>query len=138
MGVTIHRILDKIDEYAIAELTHGSERMIAKVWAKGDALDGKVGVENLIVEIGYDQLLNAKMIGNFNDFDSSISFQKNRYTVKGRVIQVIKTDEDYLIDLYLQTGPDFVSIYKSEIGDLTLTEEQGVEIEISGLRFFPS
>ncbi len=138
MGITIHKILGKKRQYSLAELTHGSEKMTAEIWDEEGNLKDYIGEKNLSVEMSYDQLISIKLIENFDDFDSSIVFLKNRFRIKGRVIQIVKTKYDILIDLYLQTGPEFISILKSEIGDLELKEEQGVEIEVKGLKFFPT
>ena len=138
MGITIHKILEKAEQYSVVELTHGSEQLVAKVWNEYDSLKDKIGEENLIVEMNYDQLVGIKLIEDFNDFDSSITSRGGNYVIKGRVSQTIKTESDCLIDLYLQTGPEFISILKSEIGDLELKEEQGVEVELTDLKFFPT
>tara|TARA_B110000046_G_scaffold59224_1_gene66480 strand:- start:1122 stop:1487 length:366 start_codon:yes stop_codon:yes gene_type:complete len=118
------------------ELTHGTEKIVAQVWGVNDTIKNKIGKE-LIVEMNYGQLLAIKLIKDFNDSDASISQKDNAYILKGRVHQIIKTEDDFLIDLYLQTGPEFLLISESIIGDLELKEGQGIELEVSDLKFFP-
>ncbi len=45
---------------------------------------------------------------------------------------------DVWIDLYLQTGAEFISILKSQIKDTVVQIDQGLEIEVTNLMFFPS
>jgi len=136
LGIIIHSILEKFEDYAVVELTHGTEKIVAQVWGVNDTIKNKIGKE-LIVEMNYGQLLAIKLIKDFNDSDASISQKDNAYILKGRVHQIIKTEDDFLIDLYLQTGPEFLLISESIIGDLELKEGQGIELEVSDLKFFP-
>ncbi|UTW63192.1 hypothetical protein KFE98_03275 [bacterium SCSIO 12741] len=138
MGITIHKILDQKDQFAYAELTHGTERFKAHVWNEKEDLEKQIGIENLLVELNYDRLLSLKLIEGFQDKDSYIRRIDQHYQIRGRVIQIMKTETDTLIDIYLQTGPDFISILQSQIGNLNLDKEQGVELEITELKFFPS
>lgn len=138
MGITIHNILKNDKEYSLVELNHSQEKLIAKVWNKDGRLKEKVGHENLIVEINYEQLINIKILENYDDFDSKISQKETNYLIKGRISQIIKTENDVWIDLYLQTGPEFITILKSQIGELEIQIDQGVEIEVTNLKFYPT
>jgi hypothetical protein len=51
MGITIHKILHREQQYTFAELTRGSERILAKVWDQENNLKTKIGEEDLVVEI---------------------------------------------------------------------------------------
>ena len=138
MGIKIREIIKWDGNYAIAILNHGSEEITAKVWDKLRSLKKIKKDQDLLVELNYDRLIEIKVITNFNDSESEIVSQKDYFSIKGRVIQLMQMENDVLIDLYLQTGPEFISILKSEIGDLELEKEQGVEIRVTDLKFYPT
>jgi hypothetical protein len=138
MGITVLKILNKTEEYAVAELMYGSEKLVAQVCDADGKLKDKIGKKNLDIELDYDQLVSVKLIEDFNDADSLIRQQESNYIVKASVHSIMKIEDDSLIDLYIQTGVNFLAIQQSEIGDLELKEEQGIEVELTQLRFFPT
>ena len=58
--------------YSIAELTHGSENITAKVLDENNSLGKLINKEPLVVELDYNRLVDIELINNFRDSDSVI------------------------------------------------------------------
>ncbi|WP_027419008.1 hypothetical protein [Crocinitomix catalasitica] len=138
MGIRINKILEQINEYCLVDLTHGENRLEAKVHGKENDIKDLISVEDLIVELDYNKLLKTTLIQNFNDDDSLIKKINDHFLIKGRVINIIKTEKEFLIDIYLRTCADFILIEESLKEDLELKEGYGVEIELTDLIFYPT
>ena len=139
MSIRINKIENYSGKFANVILTHGQEVLKAKVWDESKDLEKRVIEEqNLIVEMNYDELLSIKILDKYKDEDSIIKAENQNYLIRGKVIQFIELKSDVWVDLYLQKGAEFISILKSQIKDLEVELEQGVEIVVSNLKFFPS
>ena len=139
MSINILEIESYSEKFANAILTHGEEVLKAKVW--DESKDLKTSIEkklSLIVEMNYDELISIKILDKYKDEDSIIKAKDKNYIIRGKIIQFVELKNDVWIDLYLQKGAEFISILKSQIKGKEVLVEQGLEIEVTNLMFFPS
>lgn len=116
-------------------MTHGLEKITVKVKDDFNNLENQINKEDLIVAIDFKKVVGIKLIEYFSDSDSSMSQRDTNYKIKGRVFQMIEIENDFLIDVYIQNYADFVSFLKSEIQDIELQLEEGVELLLEDLVF---
>jgi len=142
MKIEIIKIVGESGDFSIVELKIGTEKLTAKVCD----IHGLLGIGNdtiQYVETEYDQLLNIKLIDNFYDSDSNICANNNNILIKGRVNQILEIgdetleiEDETLIHVYLNSDLGYITILKSEIGNLELKVGQGVEIEVNDLELY--
>ncbi len=138
MSIKVKKIISQKGEFTKVLLIHGENEMTALIKSKIDTLINFIGSQtNIIVELDYEKLIAAKVISDFDNSDSAIATKDDHYIIRGSVSQIIKMENDTLIDLYLYTGPEFITILKSETHGIDFEVDQGIEIEIAGLMFLP-
>jgi len=141
MSIIIQRLKEKFDTKMLAEILHSEEEFVALVSGSAESLQAHLGSECL-VELGYEKVIEWKVIPDFQDEMSGIagcSSQPNFTTVKGRVHHVMEMgDNQSVIDLYIQTGPEFMTVASGELGDETPVLGSGIEITVENLCFYPT
>lgn len=141
MSVVIQRIEAQEDGKCLALVRHEENEFLSHVCGNAESLSTQLGRE-CIVEIGYTRVVAWKELPGFVDDQSFIRPSRaypGAISVKGRVHGVIAVgDGEEIIDLYVQNGPEFLSIAKSELGAAAPTIGNGMEVTLEGLCFYPT
>ena len=96
--------------------------------------------QKITVEIDYEHLSGWRNIDNYTDELSGIRKPLNNpnIVIRGRVHnRTILDEEKFIVDIYLQQGPEFVAVDSRELGDTVPEIGDGVELEISRINFYP-
>jgi hypothetical protein len=141
MSITILHIEVQQNDKCLARVRHEENELLVLVYGDAEFLSAKLGQE-LIVEMNYTRLLRWKECPEFSDEKSYIRqnhASQDAISVYGRVHNVMAVGEgEELIDLYIQNGPEFLSIAKSELGASAPAIGTGIEVTLEGLCFYPS
>jgi hypothetical protein len=138
MSFRLIEILEREVGYVFARILHGSEELILKVWDKDGSLGSRPKDKDILGELNYEEVHSCRSVSCFSDDDSTIIGFDGLFLVRGRVCQVIETDDDCVYDIYLQQGADFLAVLKSDLKGMQLRTKDGVEVVVSGLSLFPS
>ena len=86
-------------------------------------------------EMGYEAIKNISKIHNYDNNMSGIfpTSSENELCIIGKVSGIHKEENIELVDLYIQKGPEFITIDKKEIPDNTYEIDEGVKIVIIDL-----
>lgn len=138
MSFRLIEILEREEGYVFARLLHGSEELVLKVWDEDESLKARSETGDILGELNYEEIFSHRAISNFSDNDSVILGFDNLFIIRGRVCQIIETNDDYVFDIYLQNGADFLAVLKSDLKGAQLNKDDGVEMVVSGLGLYPS
>ena len=135
MSIYINSIIRPEGDKCFCQVNHEENTLNCFVYGNEEQLSHQLS-EEIQVEIGFDNVIAAEAILEFNDSKSSItqSVGELAHNIKGRVHSIIKGE---IYDIYIQNGPEFICITSNEwklkpnIGD-------GVLVKITGLCFYPS
>ncbi len=123
-----------------AQVRHGPHVFVALVNGNKDSLEPLLGRQTQ-VEMSFQNVINWRELADFQDDDSGIgasTIAGDAIVVRGRVHKVMPIDSDAsVIDLYLQTGPEFIAIDSAELGGFIPSIGTGLEIHVQGLCFYP-
>ncbi len=86
----------------------------------------------------YDELIKIQKLDKYFDSDSLIMQKDRHYVIRGKVIQTISDQNNLLIDIYLQKGPEFITVIIPKTMDLNIKEGEGIEAILTNLRFYPT
>lgn len=94
------------------------------------------------VEMSFDELVTWRVLPLFEDDQSCICPAvdvEGATTLVGRVHNVTEIGEgSQVVDLYLQTGPEFLAICTNELGGEAPRVGTGLAVTVRGLCFFPT
>lgn len=122
----------------MVNLTHGNHIFTAKVFGNRRSHSPLIGEENITVELDYAEILKIEILPEFKDEISEIRKIDDYFSVKGTIINIIESHEEKLVDIYLQTGPEFLQICLPKTHDFVLKKEIGLLVLLSDLRFYPT
>jgi hypothetical protein len=141
MSIVIQQLKEKLDTKMLAIVLHSDAELVALVSGSEELLNKHLGSECL-VELDYDKVIAWKEVPDFQDETSGIqgsSSQPNAATLRGRVHNVMDIgDQTAIIDIYIQSGPEFLSVESGELGNQTPAIGAGVEITVENLCFYPT
>ena len=87
--------------------------------------------------IGYDEIRNWKVVGDFEDASSGVWQEQDGIHLLGRVHNVLDYgDGKIIIDVYVQNGSDLFTV-GSETVDDALEANDGLEITVRNLYIYP-
>ena len=100
--------------------------------------------ENILVgksfqaEIRYDEILDWKVIEDFDDLESGIWQEEDGIHVRGRVHSVVDFGDGVtMIDVYIQNGPEVFAVNAEDINNEIPQSNGGLEIVVSNLYLYP-
>jgi len=118
---------------------HSDNKLNAKI--SGDILELDLIVGKTInAELGYDNVVAAVILPYNNDKRSGIVALEdiNYIAIIGRIINIFEANEDFLIDIYVQDGAEFILVYLSEL-DIEKPEVYSmIRIVVNELKIFPT
>ncbi|WP_256077162.1 hypothetical protein [Massilia sp. YIM B04103] len=141
MSITVVQLGVEHGSLTHAQVQHGAHVFAALVNGSRESLAPLLGCQTL-VEMSFQDVADWRELPDFQDEDSCIQASaviRNAVVVRGRVHNVLPVDsESSVIDLYLRTGPEFITIESSELGGFIPTVGAGLEIHVQGLCFYPT
>lgn len=141
MAIVIQRLMEKHGTKVLAEVLHSDAELVAFVSGTEESLQQHIGSECL-VELDYGRVIDWKEIPGFQDETSCIkgcTSQPNSTTVRGRVHNVMDiSDQKSIIDIYIQSGPEFLSVESEELKNWVPAVGTGLEITVENLCFYPT
>ena len=137
MSIYIKNIFHAEGDKCFCQVDHEGNTLNCFVYGSEENLSDELRKE-IQSEVGFEGVIEAKTIPDFNDSESGIkqSDRELSYKVQGRVHSIIKEEND-IYDIYIQNGPEFICITSDEweikpnIGD-------GVLVIVTGLCFYPT
>ena len=139
MPIQILEIQQRYSDKIFATVRHCNYIFNAYVVDNRQDFSGIIG-QDVVVEIDYEKLNSWRRVKNYQDDTSCICKGEtdSNLIVRGRIHNLITTDNDTaIIDIYLRNGPEFIVVESNELNGEILDIGEGIEIEVSGLHFFP-
>jgi hypothetical protein len=141
MSIVIQRLDAKHDKKMLALVRHNDQEFAAFVSGSEESLQPQIGRE-CIVELDFERVIEWKAILGFLDEMSGIQScvsRSNAVKVCGRVHNVIDVGEGKsVIDIYIQNGPEFLSITSEELENQVPALGSALEITVENLCFYPT
>jgi hypothetical protein len=89
-------------------------------------------------EISFDEILDWKVVNDFEDSQSRIWQEQDGIHLRGRIHSVLDYgDGTIFIDVYLQNGPEFFTIQLNAGEEGTPDANDGLEITVGHLILHP-
>ena len=93
--------------------------------------------ESFPAELGYDEILDWKVIEDFQDDKSGIWEEGDGIHLLGRIHNILDYgDGKMVIDTYIQNGPEFFTVHLDATEDLSLDANNGLEIVVRHLYIY--
>jgi hypothetical protein len=141
MSIIVRELRNRVGNRSMAILEHHQQKILAYVYGTIDQLERHVG-NACIVEMDFKNLLSWKSLAEFDDQDSRIvglGGEDASARIIGRAYSVIELDNaKMLVDIYLRNGPEFIAAEISVSDGIQPSVGSGIEIEVTGLCFYPS
>lgn len=141
MSITILRLGKEQGPRVSAKVRHGSHEFVALIDGSRSTLTELVG-EDCVVEMLFDSVASWRELHEFQDDQSCIMSSANTpdaATLRGRVHNISDLDDNsQIIDLYLQTGPEFLAVSSAELNGVVPALGSALEITVHGLCFYPT
>jgi hypothetical protein len=137
MSFQIVEIVETQPEKIQAVVKHGTHQMSVTIAGQsaGDIMAG----ESFPAEIGYDQILDWKVIDDFEDARSGIWQGQDGIHLLGRVHNILDYgDGKIIMDVYIQNGPEFFTLSSEAIADAAFESNDGLEIIVGNLYIYPA
>jgi hypothetical protein len=141
MAIVIESLEHEVGSSTRAQVRHGRFLFSALVNGKQSELQRLLGHECL-VELGFEKVASWRIFAGFKDEDSCIKASEEvpgGICVMGNVHSVMPISSGAaLVDVYLQTGPEFLAIESTELGGTVPSVGMGLEVTLLGLCFYPT
>jgi len=141
MAIVIESLEHEVGSTTLAQVRHGRFVFNALVNGRQCELQRLLGHECL-VELGFEKVASWRIVAGFKDEDSCIKASREvpgGICVMGNVHSVMPINSGaVLVDVYLQTGPEFLAIESTELGGSVPTVGVGLEVTLLGLCFYPT
>src|SRR5262245_43362098 len=127
MAFQLTEILDSKSENVLAKVLHQNNQLHATVRGLEEH-NVSVG-EPFQAEISFDQILDWKVVDDFEDSESGIWQEEDGIHLLGRIHSILDYgDGRIVIDAYIQNGPEFFTVNLNAIEDDTPDANDGLEI----------
>lgn len=96
--------------------------------------------QKIIAEIDYESLSSWRKLDSYMDELSCISraVDNSNIVIRGRVHNKIALNEEsFILDIYLQNGPEFVTIHSCELDSAAFEVGDGIELHITKIILYP-
>ena len=141
MSIVIYQLGSERREATSAHIGHGGHQFEALVHGGKAALIKLINQECL-TEMSFERVASWNELQEFQDEESCIKPSADflgAVTLCGRVHNITEVNAGVrIIDLYLQTGPEFLAISSKELGGFVPSVGTGLKITVHGLCFYPT
>ena len=141
MSIVIHRLGNEEGAATCAHLRHGDYEFAALVHGSKESLS-KLLNQECLTEMSFERIASWSELPEFHDEQSCIKPSAEVFgavTLRGRVHSTTQVDVNVqVVDLYLQTGPEFLAISSVELGGVVPSVGTALEVTVHGLCFYPT
>ncbi len=135
MSFQMIEILGSQPQGILARVSHRDNQVTALIANRGTD-DMTVG-RTFEAEIGYDKILEWKVISDFDDIQSGIWQEQDGIHLRGRVHNVLDYgDGKIIMDVYIQNGSDLFAVDLETVDDVPEAND-GLEITVGKLYLYP-
>jgi hypothetical protein len=141
VSIVIHRLGNEQGAATSADLRHGNYVFAALVHGSKESLF-KLLNQECLTEMSFERIVSWSELPEFQDEQSCIEPSGEFFgavTLRGRVHSTTEVDVNVqVVDLYLQTGPEFLAISSEELGGAVPSVGTALEVTVYGLCFYPT
>ena len=134
MALKIKSILSSSGSEYVCRVCHGELEFTASI-----NYDEKLEIgSEYFFELGYESIRKFDKIPRFNDEMSGIfpTVSEEEMCVIGKISGVFSEADVELIDLYIQKGPEFVTVDRQELSEGPYELDNGVKVVFKNLKFY--
>ncbi len=139
MSIRIQKLGNEHGEQTSAFIIHGEHQFEAFVHGKRAELAPRVNQE-CMVEMTFERVVSWRELPEFDDAQACIKQSAEvagAIALQARVHNIVERGNDEpLIDLYLQTGPEFLAISSDNLDGKVPAVGAGLEVTLVGLCFW--
>jgi len=136
MTFKILEILDSTSENVLAKADHQNHQLTAII---RDMKDKEILLDTPIQgEISFDQILDWKVLADFEDAQSGIWQGQDGIHLVGRIHSILDYGDGRMImDIYMQNGPELFTVNLETAEDQILDANDGLEFIVDHLYLHP-
>jgi len=136
MTFKILEILDSTSENVLAKVDHQNHQLTAII---RDMKDKEILLDTPIqAEISFDQILDWKVLADFEDAQSGIWQGQDGIHLVGRIHSILDYGDGRMImDIYMQNGPELFTVNLETAEDKILDANDGLEFIVDHLYLHP-
>jgi len=136
MTFKILEILDSTSENVLAKVDHQNHQLTAII---RDMKDKEILLDTPIqAEISFDQILDWKVLADFEDAQSGIWQGQDGIHLVGRIHSILDYGDGRMImDIYMQNGPELFTVNLETAEDQILDANDGLEFIVDHLYLHP-
>jgi len=136
MTFKILEILDSTSENVLAKVDHQNHQLTAII---RDMKDKEILLDTPIQgEISFDQILDWKVLADFEDAQSGIWQGQDGIHLVGRIHSILDYGDGRMImDIYMQNGPELFTVNLETAEDQILDANDGLEFIVDHLYLHP-
>ena len=136
MTFKILEILDSTSENVLAKVDHQNHQLTAII---RDMKDKEILLDTPIQgEISFDQILDWKVLADFEDAQSGIWQGQDGIHLVGRIHSILDYGDGRMImDIYMQNGPELFTVNLETAEDKILDANDGLEFIVDHLYLHP-
>jgi hypothetical protein len=147
--VNSHAYKDKFMPFQVIEvLSVESDKLLARINHHNHTITGTITNKNSAeiihgqsfqAGIGYSEILDLKVIPDFDDVQSGIWQDNDGIHLRGKVHSMVDFGDGVTtIDVYIQNGPDFFTVNLEAMNNEPPEGNDGLEIIVDNLYLYPS
>jgi hypothetical protein len=138
MAIVLHAIESVADRMVTALIEHGGRRFSASVAGDPDRLRAAIGAP-LLVELDYQVVRSFRVLEHDDPVAHGLfPLPSGDIRVVGAVHNIMRfPSTPTLVDVYLQTGPEFITFEADALGEEPMLGT-GIEVVVAGLCFYPT
>ena len=135
MAIKIIELLQFSNKMKTATVKLNGVKLPIRVCASASV---KEGDEISHAEFDYEELVSINKMTDGKDRISSITYCQEGHKIRGKIINKIEINiESTLLDLYIQSGPEFITVDVSKTVGETFEIGNYAEVLVSGLCIYP-
>lgn len=137
MAFQITEILDSKSDNVLVNVLHQNHPLTVTILGM-ERHDISIG-NPFRAEIGFEEILDWKIVEDFEDTRSAIWQETDGFHLLGRIHSILDYgDGRTVVDVYMQNGPEFFTVNLDSTDDKMLDANVGLEIIVKTLFLFPS
>lgn len=141
MAITVVEVIAQELDRCRARIRYRDNELVAFVRGSLDEVRSMVG-KRCVVELDFARVTQWELIPGFRDDESEIvgiDAGSSSVRIRGRACGKIDVgDGTQLVDIYVQAGPDFVTVDRSQVDTARVSVGDGLEVQVEGLCFYPT
>ncbi len=139
VAIVIKEVLGDTPRGVRAIVAHGDQRLDAEVVGERARLEGEIG-RTLIVELGFTAVQSWRVLAAEPAVTHGLfPAESGGVRVVGVAHNIIDvTPHVFIVDVYLQSGPEFLTLEADDLSGQRPDLGAALEIIVTGLAFYPT